>query len=132
MCKAKELTNQFLNLVNEIDNTYSFFTTEQSKYDKMTSDVLHKIELTNFNASDGYKLCKQLQGIQVERRKVKDEMESLVKLFSASKTIKENLLSVQKKIINIEEQQEIRGYKPRVLKEMRVKRTDQNRIQVNS
>jgi hypothetical protein len=122
MCKAKELTDQIISIIDEAGNAYDSFSKEQSKFDKMTEDLLHKIELTSLSASDGYKLCKQLQDIRRGRREIKDEMETLLKLCKSSKVIKQVCESVQTKISNIENQQVIRGYKPRILKEMRVKR----------
>lgn len=53
MCKAKEITNKLFGILDEIDGINTTFNDDLSTYDKMTSDILHKIELTNFNASEG-------------------------------------------------------------------------------
>lgn len=47
-----------------------------------TIDLLHQIEMTNFNASEGYRISKDLQITRKKRRELKDELELLEKLDS--------------------------------------------------
>lgn len=50
---------------------------EVSLCDQETQDLLHLIELSKFHASDGYKLCRDLQITLQKRRNFKDELSSL-------------------------------------------------------
>ncbi|WP_137744567.1 hypothetical protein [Robertmurraya siralis] len=53
---------------------------ELKKIDSEIQDILHVIELTSFNASDGYKWAKELQRLRKSRRMLKDELEQLEKI----------------------------------------------------
>lgn len=53
---------------------------ELKKIDSEIQDILHVIELTSFNASDGYKWAKELQRLRKARRMLKDELEQLEKI----------------------------------------------------
>lgn len=63
---------------------------ELQRMDKMTQDVLHIIELMNFNAVEGFKFAKILKSVRQARRKVKDRMEErnqikgLIKFYKSS------------------------------------------------
>lgn len=67
---AKELEYMFYS----IRSNKPYLCEEQSKVDRMISDIEHYIEFTNFNASDGYKLAKSIQDLRRYRRKIKDEI----------------------------------------------------------
>lgn len=43
-------------------------TKHLSELDKEEQDILHYIEFNDFNASDGYKICKVLKGVREQRR----------------------------------------------------------------
>jgi hypothetical protein len=45
--------------------------------DMEIQDILHAIELSNFNASGGYRLSKELQKARQERRRIKEELEMM-------------------------------------------------------
>jgi archaellum component FlaC len=45
--------------------------------DMEIQDILHAIELSNFNAYGGFKLSKELQKARQERRRIKEEMEMM-------------------------------------------------------
>ncbi|TYR75555.1 hypothetical protein FZC79_10315 [Rossellomorea vietnamensis] len=51
--------------------------TQLKRIDQEIQDILHVIELNNFNAAIGYKLSKELQKARQERRRIKDELEMM-------------------------------------------------------
>lgn len=59
---------------------YDLNKEELQKIEWEIQDLLHIIELTNFNASEGYKWAKELQRLRQSRRVLKDELESLEKV----------------------------------------------------
>lgn len=50
-------------------------------------DIEHVIELTNFNASKGYILAKDIQVARKQRRKLKDEIELLAPVVEVIKKL---------------------------------------------
>jgi len=77
LCNAKEYSNELLQLIDKIESEKVSLNKELSNYDITTSDILHQIELGNFNACEGYKLCKKLQEIRRNRRRIKYELEPI-------------------------------------------------------
>lgn len=80
-------------------------------------DLLHLIELTNMNASEGFKAYKELQKVLQRRRKLKDENELLTPLAETIRKFKGNLAELDKiigDIRRIEASQGNRMYKCRV------------------
>lgn len=45
-----------------------------------SSDLIHLIEFSNFHASEGYKLCRDLQITRKRRREIKNELETLTQI----------------------------------------------------
>lgn len=85
--------------------------------DQETQDLLHLIEFSSFNASEGYYLCKDLQITRQKRRQCKDELEGLRSVeekmkVNRSLTDQFNVLSnvIEHRKTNIR----TRSYKPRV------------------
>lgn len=48
--------------------------------DREEQDILHTIELTRFNAHEGWKLAKDIQLTRQKRRELKDELEDLSRI----------------------------------------------------
>ena len=69
-----ESINNFIEALHEMEKEEMNLAQAQSKADLKREEILHKIELTTFNASGGYKIAKELQGIQKERREVKNRL----------------------------------------------------------
>lgn len=69
----KAVRDVFVNYPKQIELN----ETALKKIDQEIQDILHAIELNNFNASNGYILAKELQKARQERRKLKDELEML-------------------------------------------------------
>lgn len=84
-------------------------------------DILHLIELTNFNAYEGYKLSNELQRIQQERRKLKKENELLKPLIQPLSKMKGNLKHLDDavgQIRKVKQNQQIKSYRCRVRKDL--------------
>lgn len=72
---ALEIIAQVKALKNLINPQYKKLLSSQlSAVDKQIVDIYHYIEVTSFNACQGYKLCKQLQEALIARRQIKNEM----------------------------------------------------------
>lgn len=64
-------------------------------------DLLHLIEFTKFNASDGYKITKRIQELRKERRILKDENEQLNHVHPILKIWRDRLHQLDNAIGNI-------------------------------
>lgn len=95
---------------------------ELYRIDWMRNDVLHIIELMNFNAVEGYKFSKMLQIILKARRKVKDRMQERTKIKalieSYDKSFKKQLEVAIGNLKNFEQYKEARTYRLRQLAEL--------------
>lgn len=73
--ELSNITASFERLKNEVSKESSQeLRDELYRIDQMRNDVLHIVELMNFNAVEGYKFSKMLQVILKARRKVKDRL----------------------------------------------------------
>ena len=82
---------------------------ELSRVDMEIVDIEHKIEMSNFNAYEGYKLAKEMQNARRKRREIKDNLEVL-EAMEAHKS-SESLHNV---INAVETKQAQRTYTPRI------------------
>jgi len=95
---------------------------ELSRVDKMQSDVLHIIELMNFNAVEGYNFAKMLQVIRQARRRIKDRIDErqvvkeLIKRYD--KDFKEILEKTIKDKEKFDKKQDNRSYRLRELTQL--------------
>lgn len=62
-----------IELISQLPKRYELNNQHIEYCDRKMQDLLHKIEFTDFNAFEGYKLAKELQDIRRLRRKYKDE-----------------------------------------------------------
>jgi len=116
MYKAKDFSKQLVQIYEEIKQEYNNIVKETSKTDLMIQDMLHNIEFNTFNASQGYKLAKQIKDIRVERRKYKEELEAMLSLYNFIRPISKNLYEINVAITKLESHQKTRIYTPRILK----------------
>lgn len=89
--------------------------------DRMTQDILHTLELLEITEEEKFFYANELQRIRIERRKAKDFMElaaPLSKVVNSCPGLRENLAKAHSDTIKIEQQQQIRTYKPRELNTM--------------
>jgi hypothetical protein len=112
MCKATEYINKVNTLVKEIFTDINTMKCELSRLDRMQSDLLHKIEMDNFNAAEGYALAKSIKTIREKRRNVKNEFERLQSIRDSARMINRRVENNVNKII---ERQQYPIYKPKVI-----------------
>lgn len=119
--KIKELVSQLSTLVDNIPKQIKRLGKEIDICDRETSDLLHLIELSNFHASEGYGLSRDLQITRKKRREFKDELELLSKINQGLK-VHRPLEHHPQAIVKIVEQQNEalrkRTYSPRVRKDL--------------
>lgn len=92
-------------------------TKEIELCDQETSDLLHLIELSKFHASEGYRLCRDLQITRQKRRQCKDELESLKQLderLKKNRPITQQTSLIESIVHNRKSVFKNRTYKPRV------------------
>ncbi|MFU0790679.1 MAG: hypothetical protein ACFWT6_12070 [Virgibacillus proomii] len=63
--------------VRDIPKQYKYNCERIKQLENEQTDLLHLLELTKFNARDGYKISKRIQELRQERRKLKDENSQL-------------------------------------------------------
>lgn len=73
MCQTCKYAVELKQLFNEISDEYNRLYLEIGKCDLKQQDLLHEIENCNFNASQGYRLAKELKEIREKRREVKND-----------------------------------------------------------
>ena len=119
MCKALSYSEQLSNVINSARDDFDSLNNRLSLLDKMQQDILHKIENTNsIDLYEGWKLTKSLQEIRRERRKIKDELETMVILIRDLGHLKKTKSKVEQKEteLNNRLKKTNKGYKMRVLK----------------
>jgi hypothetical protein len=77
MCKAKDYSEDLLILFDNIITEFNRLSHELSQVDLNEQRILHTIENKKFNASEGYKLSKQIHDNRKRRREIKNELEPL-------------------------------------------------------
>lgn len=127
---------QFLRFHTETNNQYLVAYEKVNECDKMTQDLLHKLELEDLSTSEKNKIATQLKYCRKDRRYWKDQVEELepfICLFNnigyriGNATIDQNRIEHNKKFINLlrevlgqtrkqENYHSDRTYKPRILK----------------
>ena len=73
MCQTYKYAVELKQLFNEISDEYNRLYFEIGKCDLKQQDLLHKIESSNFNAAQGYKLAKEIKELREKRREVKND-----------------------------------------------------------
>jgi prefoldin subunit 5 len=74
MCLASKYLGEIESVITRIEKDKKVLSERLSQLDKELSNVYHKIEVSRFNACEGYYLAKQLQEVLHKRRIVKDEL----------------------------------------------------------
>lgn len=70
-----DMIDSLIDIVSGLSERSADLIAELSRADKEISDIYHNIELTSFNAYQGYMYCKQLQTVLRNRRRIKNEIE---------------------------------------------------------
>ena len=110
------IIDAFAGLCETVQERKIILLDELSGYDTKIDMILHKIEYTKFNASDGYKTLREIQILRIERRQIKKQLAALncfndawlqhnknvsISLYKASKKlIKDNLGGTNYECVN--------------------------------
>jgi len=101
MCQATKYSEQLLEIYNNINSEVRRLCAEVNTADLYDLDMLHIIEKGGFNACEGYKLAKMIHENRVERRKAKNELETL-------KQLKNNFVDKNMELLNKTHQDVVR------------------------
>ena len=68
----------------DVSSIYQEYYETVGRCDRLSVDIIHDIEFSNFTMKDGYKKAKELKTVKQERRQAKELMEylTLIKNFS--------------------------------------------------
>lgn len=80
MNRLRVAVGEVASIVNRLLVLKEYLTEEQSKEDRITSDILHLIELERLPADKLMKLTKDLKDCRIRRRKIKDALLIISKL----------------------------------------------------
>lgn len=99
MCKARDYTNELIDIYNRINNDYQDLVKQEQTATLYEQDILHVIENSTFNAADGYKLAKMIKDNRNKRREIKNELKpmKLLKDSFINKSMN-NLKNAQEKL----------------------------------
>jgi hypothetical protein len=109
---AKEL----LAVVSEIDDIYAELSETITTCEQKTQDLLHEIEFSNFNASEGCGLAKKIKAIRHERREAKNQRESIAHFKQFADNHKNMPVTLAKLLASMKQTKQIqekRVYVPR-------------------
>ena len=120
MRKKSEIIKEFLDMVAESSHQLEWASEERSKQEKLTQDLLHKLELGGYK--DRNRVATQLAHCRQERRYYKDiEEECEIVAEWAASTAGALSINLLRKSLGdmrkVEKYHAKRSYKPRVLKE---------------
>jgi len=100
MCLATNYSSQLLEIYHNINSDVKRLTEEVRTANLFNIDMLHEIMNTNFNASEGYKLAKQIKDNQLFRQQAKCELTTLIQLKKYINANLHSLNQVHSEIIN--------------------------------
>ena len=118
----KEVIKELKSIVKNAPTYLDMLHKEISLCDKEISDIYHAIEATNFSASEGYKLSKDLQITLRRRREVKYEIDILTEIRDSAKknrSLEHQLNIVENLFAKHENRVKNATYTPRVRKDLK-------------
>lgn len=124
--KAEQHINNLIEMYHDIKTTYEYNLKNLTDLDMELQDLQHEIELSTFTASAGYKLAKELKKVRQERRKVKDENDTMKFLYdylivnANYKTMPNDFNRVRNEIKKENEKKNNRFYIPRIRTDMTI------------
>ncbi|HHW03390.1 MAG TPA: hypothetical protein GXX35_11400 [Thermoanaerobacterales bacterium] len=125
MVEIIEKIKAFAEILSTIDDEWSQLHQQLQQCDLESSDLLHEIELSKFNACEGYLLAKKLQEVRRRRREIKNTQEILQCIKDFAGNNKNLAIALYKLIKSMEEKLEIqqsRVYVPRVRQDIKLAR----------
>lgn len=120
--KPSDQLKAFLDFVTDACAVYKLYGEYINTEDKLTQDLLHKLELNNLNRNERSKVATQLAINRKNRRYYKDrveEIEPIAEFFAdpVNKKVLDRLKQVLGAVRKQEEYHKTRTYKPRVAKD---------------
>lgn len=99
---SSDHSNQVIGHIDQINHLISDtymneLSIRMSEADKSVVDIYHYIEAANFNACQGYKLCKRLQKALIHRRTIKNEYTLLNRIRQCNIPTQSNLKAMAEK-----------------------------------
>lgn len=119
--KPSEHMKLFLDFVTGALSRYKLYGEYINTEDKLTQDLLHKLELGNLNRNEKSKLATRLAENRRTRRFYKDRLEEIQPIAdffedASNKKVLERLKHILGDVRKAEEYHKVRNYKPRVLR----------------
>jgi len=117
-----EKLSDFLDFIRKVERDYVYFSQLLGNEDKLTQDLLHKLELESTGYRDRNKIATALATSRKDRRYFKDQVEELQPLYdviteSKHKSCIEQFKQALGKTRKAEAYHKDRRYYPRVLKD---------------
>lgn len=103
---AEQIAVTIRDAIRDIPKRHGDNSRRISDIEKETDDIMHLIELTSFNAAEGYKIAKQLKEIRMERRILKDENDLLRPMINELSGLKHKRNAWDNAIGNIRKEKE--------------------------
>jgi hypothetical protein len=131
-----------INYIEQLNSTFNSFKDDYNEcfiklnhINLLELDILHVIEGSNFNAYEGYMLCKKLKEIRMQRRDIKNELRVLQiiqnNFISKNyKQLKQISTNVNDMDLRLSKTNSILFYRPRVLSSVNLKTVINNEIEV--
>jgi hypothetical protein len=116
-----ETTEQLIAVFEAVRKTMEDASDDQDFIDREYNDLTHALELVSFNASEGYKLAKQLQENRLRRREAKNLKEALQPLYdlmNKNQSFFKELKNVHAAIERTVHTQQNRKYRPRAREDL--------------
>ena len=112
-----EMVELMIAISDNVKTLMSQVEAEQYYADQEYNDLTHALELTKFNAAEGFRLAKELQDNRIRRRNAKNQREQLQPLYDLIQKYQvffKELKNVQTQIESVIHAQAKRKYQPRV------------------
>lgn len=88
---VEEISITIRDAIRDLPKRYESNENDIKNLESEINDLMHLMELVDLNARDGFKAYKELQRVQQERRKIKDENEELKHLYPALKGLRDRV-----------------------------------------
>lgn len=127
--KVSKHIEDFVKFYNTAKSHYTYCRNKVNECDKLTQDLLHKLELDSIDRNEKSRITTQLKYCRKDRRYYKDrveELEPFVKLFEDDKSSNSGQLNtravnqISNSLGQVRKQEEYhnnRTYKPRIIKD---------------
>jgi len=118
-----EAISNFLKAISELDTHWEQICSDISKTDMETEDILHELELSRLNASEGYYWASQLQDVRKRRRDSKDQQSTLLPFkqwADRQKSLTIDLYKTLNSMKNVVKMKDVRVYHPRVRTDLKL------------